>query len=512
MTRKIFIIFPVELSILALSYLIVIWIKTSFKSYLSENYLYGLVVFCIIWLGISFLLRKFDLSDNLKSFEVTRNILFVNFIILASITIIMFGFRFTHFSRIIVFGTIFTATFFEIIAGNFHYYVLTANGNGKITAARTRKKKKKLTESEALLQAEHELRVRDISLSELQLKKDIIEECSLEAYEYISGQIDLLNPHNLVISTSTAFNIHYQPNNYLTGIINLKRINDLRFVNKFFEAVNNKLPSGGLFIGCAETQELRKKRILKKYIPPINWIYYFLDYILKRVFPKFNITKKIYFFFTRGQNRVISRPEILGRLYSCGFEVVREEVIDKQFFFVARKIKEPVYDLDPSYGPFVRLRRIGMNGEIIRVYKMRTMHPFSEYLQEYVHDKYDLRLGGKFNNDFRISTLGKIMRIFWIDELPMLINWFRGELKLVGVRPISEHYFRLYSREHQKRRIKYKPGLVPPYYADLPETLEEIELSEKRYLDYYDRRPFLTNWKYFWKAIYNIIFKQARSR
>ena len=103
-------------------------------------------------------------------------------------------------------------------------------------------------------------------------------------------------------------------------------------------------------------------------------------------------------------------------------------------------------------------------------------------------------------------------RALWIDELPMLLNWMRGDLKLVGVRPISEHYFSLYSKDHQERRIKYKPGLIPPYYADLPKTLPEIEASEKAYFDVYERHPFRTNWRYFWKAIFNIIFRKARSK
>jgi len=512
MSRRLIFILPLELLILALSYVFVTWIKSGSKSYFATNYLNGLIIFVFIWFGISVLLKKFQFDKSFKSYELTRNILFANFIILASVTILMYGVRSLQFSRIIVFGTIFTATIFEIIVGNIHYYVATTNGNGKITRPKKRIKKKRLSDSEALLQAEHEIKVRDISLSGIQLKKDIIEECGASSYDYIISKIDLLNPRNLVISTSTRFNILYQPNNYLSGIVNLKRINDIRYVNKFFEAVNKKLPAGGIFLGCVETKELRKQRILKKYYPPFNWIYYLIDFMVKRVFPKFNITKKLYFFLTRGQNRVISRPETLGRLYSCGFEVIEEDYIDRLLFYVARKLKEPAYDLNPSYGPLVRLRRIGKGGKIIRVYKMRTMHPFSEYLQEYVHQKHDLREGGKFNNDFRISTLGRIMRMFWIDELPMLINWFRGELKLVGVRPISEHYFKLYTKDHQKRRIKYRPGLIPPYYADLPKTLEEIESSENRYMDLYDRRPFLTNWKYFWKATYNIIFRQARSK
>src|SRR5690625_5422146 len=80
------------------------------------------------------------------------------------------------------------------------------------------------------------------------------------------------------------------------------------------------------------------------------------------------------------------------------------------------------------------------------------------------------------------------MRKYWVDELPMFINYFRRDLKLVGVRPLSTHYFELYPRELQDLRIQVKPGLVPPYYADLPSGLEEIQESEKRYLEAYLER------------------------
>ena len=101
--------------------------------------------------------------------------------------------------------------------------------------------------------------------------------------------------------------------------------------------------------------------------------------------------------------------------------------------------------------------------------------------------------------------------MLWIDELPMLINWLKGDLKMVGVRPLSEQYFKLYSPDLQKRRIQFKPGLVPPFYADMPKTLEEIMDSERRYLDAYEKSPFLTDCRYFWKAFVNIVFKNARS-
>jgi lipopolysaccharide/colanic/teichoic acid biosynthesis glycosyltransferase len=93
----------------------------------------------------------------------------------------------------------------------------------------------------------------------------------------------------------------------------------------------------------------------------------------------------------------------------------------------------------------------------------------------------------------------------------MFINLFKGEMKLVGVRPLSRHYFDLYPKDLQELRIKVKPGLVPPFYADLPQTLEEIIESEREYLVSYQEHPIRTDFKYFFLAWYNILVKKARS-
>ena len=59
--------------------------------------------------------------------------------------------------------------------------------------------------------------------------------------------------------------------------------------------------------------------------------------------------------------------------------------------------------------------------------------------------------------------------------------------------------------------MKTKPGLIPPFYADMPKTLEEIMASEMRYLEAYEKHPFRTDIRYFFKAMWNILFKGARS-
>jgi len=120
--------------------------------------------------------------------------------------------------------------------------------------------------------------------------------------------------------------------------------------------------------------------------------------------------------------------------------------------------------------------------------------------------------GGKFHSDFRVTTIGKFMRRIWLDELPMLYNWVKGELQLVGVRPLSLQYANLYSAELQEMRKKVKPGLIPPFYADKPETFDEICESERRYIEAYLAQPIKTQWVYFWRAVYNIVVKGARSK
>jgi len=104
------------------------------------------------------------------------------------------------------------------------------------------------------------------------------------------------------------------------------------------------------------------------------------------------------------------------------------------------------------------------------------------------------------------------MRKYWIDELPMLINLIKGDMKLVGVRPLSKQYFNLYTPELQQKRTNYRPGLLPPFYADMPKTLDEIQASELRYLKQCETNGELrTDFKYFFLILKNILFNKARS-
>lgn len=293
--------------------------------------------------------------------------------------------------------------------------------------------------------------------------------------------------------------------------INLHKLNDVRRLNEYFLNVHRILLPGGYFVGYAHTIKTHHEWIYRKFPRLPAYVIYSLDFLFNRVFPKLPRINALYFMITKGKNRIISRAEVLGRLSFCGFDIVAEQEIDRRLWVIGRKVKKPSFNENPTYGPLVTLRRGGYRGETINVYKLRTMHPYSEFLQDYVFKKQGLREGGKIKDDFRVTTWGKVFRKLWIDELPMLYNWLMGDLKIVGVRPLSAHYLSLYDPELQQLRKQTKPGLIPPFYVDMPETFEEICASEKKYLQAYFKRPIRTDLYYGFWALYNIFIKSARS-
>ncbi len=237
-----------------------------------------------------------------------------------------------------------------------------------------------------------------------------------------------------------------------------------------------------------------------------------MDILLHRIIPKLPPFNRIYFFLTRGENRVMSTAEVLGRLCYCGFQVLATQDVDGEVYFLARKASRPKTDKPPSYGPIITLERVGLDGEIIEVKKLRTMSAYSEFLQQYLHEVEGTRNGDKINNDFRVRRWGKVLRKLWIDEIPMLYNLLRGDIKLVGVRPLSPAKLSLYKKTLREKRMKNKPGLIPPFYADMPESFEELMASEEKYLESHAKHPVRTDIRYASKAIYNILFNNARSQ
>lgn len=316
------------------------------------------------------------------------------------------------------------------------------------------------------------------------------------------------------LTTSTPEALQYRVGDRRPKLLVLTRpLHTQEDLNRFLYMANSLLDEGA-FLSChSMTAALKRQMLKKKYPWGVRAVAVWADYLWNRVAPKMKLTHKLYYSLTHGKSRTFTRVEILGRLYRAGFEVIDEQFRYGEFFVVARKTKAPVDDEPPLGSPIIHLRRKGKGGKEIIVHKFRTMYNYSEYIQPYVYQYQHLQSGGKFKDDYRVSSMGRFLRRTWLDELPMVWNMLRGDMKLVGVRPLSNQYFSLYSPEMQELRTRTKPGMLPPFYyeAKSPETLDDIQASERRYLEAYLKAPLRTDWRYFWGIVGNILFRRKHS-
>ena len=324
-------------------------------------------------------------------------------------------------------------------------------------------------------------------------------------------KMDLLLGKFNIINDRSDKNLNLQQIESLGCIFNYCKANDIVGINDYFKSCYKSIISQGYLIGVYSPLQKDRAELESKMPRSVFVIFYPAHYILRRVMPKLPYLGRFYNLLTGERNKLISKAELLGRLAYSGFKVIYEKAVNGITIFIAQKSMTPADEEHPSFGPIVRLQRVGLDGRLFRLYKLRTMFAYSEFIQKEVFEQNALASSGKLKDDFRRNEVGNIMRKLWLDELPQIFNWLKGDINLVGVRALSEHYFSLYPRDVQELRVRFKPGLIPPYYADLPNSFDEIVESERRYLLSKQQKPFSTDVQYLLKALYNIIFKGARS-
>ena len=334
-----------------------------------------------------------------------------------------------------------------------------------------------------------------------------------EDYAMLEEHANLDSRQTRVVCDRTPFSILQIPDYQYQTIVDMTLLNDMRGINKRLCVVNQKLPDGGRYVCCYRPQEYIKQKMLSRYPTGLNWIIYTFYFLRKRVLPRLLLTSRLYYDVTRGRKRMLSKTEVLGRLYYCGFMVDEIVPMGHIEYILARRISQPYpQEQIKIYGPLIKLPRICEGKEIKYFYKFRTMHPYAEYIQKYVFDaRGGMDIADKSNDDWRITTWGRFLRKYWLDELPMLINWFKGDVKLVGVRPLSKAMFDTYPSWLQDKRTLSKPGLIPPFYIDHPNSFEELFESEDKYLTEYLSHPIRTDMKYFFLTMKSILTRKTHS-
>ena len=142
-------------------------------------------------------------------------------------------------------------------------------------------------------------------------------------------------------------------------------------------------------------------------------------------------------------------------------------------------------------GVFFLQERPGKDAKIFKVIKFKTMTDERDENGELLPDKQ------------RLTKIGRVVRSLSVDELPQLINVFKGDMSLIGPRPLLVQYLPLYDEE-QKRRHEVRPGITG--WAQV-HGRNHCKLSEKFKLDvwYVDHCTLWTDIKIIWITVVNVL-------
>lgn len=159
-----------------------------------------------------------------------------------------------------------------------------------------------------------------------------------------------------------------------------------------------------------------------------------------------------------------------------------------------------------SKGPFIyKHKRLGKNGKIIEVYKIRTMKNNSAELFENFtkEQKEEFEKYYKLENDPRITRVGKFLRKTSLDELPQLINILKGEMSLIGPRPVVEKEIEKFGNRKEEY-LSVLPGLTGWWACN---GRSDIDYDERIELEMYyiDNFSFKLDLICFFKTIKSVL-------
>lgn len=147
-------------------------------------------------------------------------------------------------------------------------------------------------------------------------------------------------------------------------------------------------------------------------------------------------------------------------------------------------------------GPVIfKQERPGLNGKVFKLYKFRTMTDAKD------------ENGNLLDDEYRLTSFGKKLRSTSLDELPELYNILKGDMSIVGPRPLLVKYLPLYNDE-QKRRHDVRPGLTGLAQVSGRNAITWTEKFNKD-IEYVDNVSLGLDISIFFKTIYCVLKKEG---
>ena len=147
-------------------------------------------------------------------------------------------------------------------------------------------------------------------------------------------------------------------------------------------------------------------------------------------------------------------------------------------------------------GPVIfRQERPGLNGKVFKLYKFRTMTDAKD------------ESGNLLDDEYRLTGFGKKLRATSLDELPELYNILKGDMSIVGPRPLLVKYLPLYSDE-QRRRHDVRPGLTGLAQVSGRNAITWTEKFSKD-IEYVDNISLGLDISIFFRTIYCVLKKEG---
>lgn len=156
-----------------------------------------------------------------------------------------------------------------------------------------------------------------------------------------------------------------------------------------------------------------------------------------------------------------------------------------------------------SPGPVLfRQKRSGLNGAPFTIFKFRTMVTNAEQYQHELAAMNEMK-GPVFKvtNDPRVTPIGKFLRKYSLDELPQLLNVFRGEMSLVGPRPLPVDEVRRFNDLAHRRRLSVKPGITCLWQVSGRNNVSDFRDWVRLDLEYIDNWSLWLDFKILWRTV-----------